>query len=485
MKRSATQPLLLIAVVLASTSLAGKDGPVSRIPDDQPPLRRVIKPSQAELVPPGTEKFVIFTRESIGGADDWDFVAGAWEFIPTRPAAGIVKRVEFARSSWAARLALDDDLKIDGPARNWVRLQVDDSRRKIGYRPHLYRIDFRTWDVIFLGDEPLYGVAGGNRDTLLVAGDEGIVPLDVKTATVESGAEPFVVLNQDYETDLWLITPEKTGKAAVWSYRPSTLERIAHVPWPQRLWQLGLHETRSAARVDGKAWALVTLDKTPARTASARKSPFVEAAQGEGSLWLAEAGAKEARRWPVQFQAAEGSGVGWRGMGIELWFEGKSLCFQATLKNASGKDVIRQWTVDLPAGTVRESIAEKRHEPAPNPDLMLVRIPEAFHPEPNDVYTSEKYRLAAYFLKSKGLIKQMPQHADCRVGFTPDLRRFVWKTQPRYRSDPFGAQTEDSALPPPTILLYGDLDKGTVFEVPCPPELVNDNALEIEWVIAQ
>lgn len=484
MKRFLPQVPMLLVCVMAANPLTGKDALVNRIPDEQPPLRRVIKPSQDELVPSGTEKCVIFTREKIGKENEWDFVTGAWEFIPSRPEAGVVKRVEFARSSWSAHLALDDDLNIDGPARNFVLLQVNDSRRKYGYRPHLYRMDFRTWDVAYLGSE-FSSVVGGNRDTLLVVGQAGIVPFDVKTVTVARGAEPFVIVGRDYETDLWLITSEKSDNAGVWSYRPATLERIDQVPWPQRLWQRGMHETRSAARQDGKAWGLVTLDKTPDRIASVRKSPFGEAVQGEGSLWLAEAGAKEARRWPVQFQAAEGSGVGWRGMDIELWFEGRSLCFQATLKDASGNAVIRQWTVSEDGTQISESVATKRHKPNPLPQFNLIPIPKKFRPEKGDEYTSEKHELAAYFLKWKGRIKKVPQYANCRVGFTPDMRRFVWKSLPRYRSDPLADLAEKNALPPSTVLLYGDLDKETVLEIPCPPELVGDNAIEIEWIIAQ
>jgi hypothetical protein len=480
MKCCRNQMTLFLAIALALTPLRGKNAPINRIPNEQVPLRLVIKPSQAELAPPGTEKCVIFTRESIGGENDWDFVAGAWEFIPSRPAAGVMKRAEFARSSWAAALALDDDLKIDGPARNLVRLQVDDSRLKFGYRPHLYRIDFRTWDVVFLGESTFSFVVGGNSDTLLMAGAQGIIPWKVQTASAVTGATPFLMLLEQKGMDLWLIQQKLKDGDAVWSYRPSRLEYVAKLPWFTRPWE-GKHKlVARMVREDGTAWSIVTIDEPP------KGSNGQEAEGGvNGSVWLAEAGGKELQSWPVRLRARRGSGVGWIPLGVELWFQGNQLCFQSEWTDEKKQSVIRQWTVDLPAGTVRESIVDKRHEPAPDPELMSIRIPEAFHPKPNDAYTSEKYMLAAYFLKSKGLIKKMPQYANCRAGFTPDLRRFVWKTQPRYRSNPFGSQTEDIALPPPTILLYGDLDKGTVLEVPCPPELVNDNALEIEWVIAR
>ncbi len=139
MRPSAT----LLAVILATAPCPAAP-PVSRIPDRQAPLKRVIPPAAEELVPPGSETFLVFTREKIGEKDDWDFLACAWEFVPSRPEAGLVKRVEFARSSWTATLAVDADMGIDGPARNLVLLQVDDSTRSPRFRWNLYCIDFRT-----------------------------------------------------------------------------------------------------------------------------------------------------------------------------------------------------------------------------------------------------------------------------------------------------------------------------------------------------
>jgi|GEM_PF-5347588 len=477
MKRYSIQSALFLIFVVVPLPLKGRDGPISSIPDEQPTLRRVIKPSQDELVPPGTEKCVIFTREDIGKENEWNFMAGAWEFIPSRPESGVVKRVEFARSSWAARLALDDDLKIDGSARNWVLLQVDDTRGKFGYRPNLYHIDFRTWDVAFLGSE-FSNVCGGNRDTLLVVKQTGIVPFDVKTATVVRGATPFEMVDRDPDTGLWLIHQREGEKESVSTFRPATLERLEQLPWPERPWQRGMYKMRSAGRADGKAWAMVA-----ASDHADEVSPKKPEDDIQGKLWLAEAEHKNLRSWPVRFQATPGSGVAWIPSGIELWFEGRNLYFQAVVKNTDGKDVIRQWTVSGTDGAISESMVDKLHGTDQGPSPRL--IPEALHPMSDHVHTSEKYLLAAYFLKSKGLLKQLPQYPDCRVGFSLDMKRFLWKTLPRYRSNPLGDLTEGNALPPSTVLLCGDLDKETVIEIPCPPELVDDNALEIEWVVTQ
>ncbi len=100
----------------------------------------------------------------------------------------------------------------------------------------------------------------------------------------------------------------------------------------------------------------------------------------------------------------------------------------------------------------------------------------AYSPTREDAETNDKGLLAAYFLQSKGLVKELPGYAYHRVRFSEDGRRFLWKTQPDRNPNP--------NLPSPTVLLYGDLDQDTVVEIPCPPELVRDNALDIVCVRA-
>lgn len=72
--------LLIIAVtgllILVANSSAQESTNV--IPKDQKPILKTFPPLAAEQTPPGTGKFIIYTREQVG--EDWDFIAGAWEY---------------------------------------------------------------------------------------------------------------------------------------------------------------------------------------------------------------------------------------------------------------------------------------------------------------------------------------------------------------------------------------------------------------------
>lgn len=289
---------------------AGEAAPAEPFP--QP---RVMAPRVEDVVAPGTGKFLIFTRER-AEAGAGDFSAGLWEFVPDRPGDGVVKRVEFAASSWTGTLAVPPDLGIEGPARRLVLLQVDDSSRPRGIRRLLYRIDFRAWEVELLGDSPFSSVAGGNAERLLVAGEQGIVPYEVEADRVTPGAAPFKKLHSCRETGHWLIRQGEGQAAEVWTYRPASLEQIARLSWPEMLWQEDRYPVWTEARADGRAWAMVTVDEGPGFFGA-------PAAPVQGSLWLAREGEDNPRTWPVEFLARPGSGNPWLPSGIRLWFEGE------------------------------------------------------------------------------------------------------------------------------------------------------------------
>ena len=78
-------------------------------------------PSAAAQTPSGTGKFVIFTREEVGREGEWDFIAGAWECIPSRPDVPVTKRVRLTVANRAnmrfrmllGRQALLGDFLVD------------------------------------------------------------------------------------------------------------------------------------------------------------------------------------------------------------------------------------------------------------------------------------------------------------------------------------------------------------------------------------
>src|SRR6185312_8664030 len=123
-------------------------GLTNTIPRNQAPLSRTFPPSAAEQTPTGTGKFVIFTREETDKTNEWDFIAGAWECIPSRPNVPVTKRIEFCHSAREAQPLLDCLVRDDSEdlCPRFVQLQVDPA--------NLYDINYRTWDVrcVWQGD---------------------------------------------------------------------------------------------------------------------------------------------------------------------------------------------------------------------------------------------------------------------------------------------------------------------------------------------
>ena len=100
MKLRLPNPASLFCLLLAlAPDGAAAQGLTNTIPPEQQPLARIWAPAPAEMTPPGTGKFVLFTREKVGPANEWDFIAGAWECIPSQPGYPVTKRVEFCHSS--------------------------------------------------------------------------------------------------------------------------------------------------------------------------------------------------------------------------------------------------------------------------------------------------------------------------------------------------------------------------------------------------
>jgi len=470
---TALAAFVLIPFGVHSPSVEGKSA------EPPPTLRQVFPPGADEMAPPGAEKFIIFSRGEI---------SSAWEFIPSQPDRGVVKRVEFAPSSWAATLAVRPDLGIEGPARDFVLFQVNDSRRPHNLRRDLYRIDFRRWNVEALGESPFSSVAGGNAERLLVAGPDGIVPFSVANGAAEAGAHPFTKLDSCRETGLWLIFQGTGPGSGIWSFRPSSFEKVSPLPWTADLSQWYHPIIRSIARSDGRAWAMVTVDEKPWEV----QAPQTEAPQTEipmnlplpnfgtpenvqGTLWLAESEKPDLRTWPVALAASRGSGRPWISQGTRLWFDGEGLHFQASILEEGEDPTLRHWTVGNADGEIRETAVDELR--AIDPPAARIGIPEEYAPAKAHVHSNDPGYLAAYFLKAKGFLETVPGYSERRVALSGDRRRFLWKTQP------VGfPSTETPGLPPLTILLYGDLDKDLVIEIPCPPELVRDNALNIEWV---
>src|SRR5882672_10464798 len=173
--RSQTLCLCLLgAHLLASAaSPAQAQGPKNVIPKNQSSLSKTYPPPTAAQTPTGTGKFVIFTREWVAKEGEWDFIAGAWECVPSRPDVPVTKRVEFCHSSWNALPLLDVLVRDDSYDRfpRFVRLQVDAGDRD--YRVNLYDINDRTWHVQRIWQGKRLGGFGVMKGTVFCSGDDG------------------------------------------------------------------------------------------------------------------------------------------------------------------------------------------------------------------------------------------------------------------------------------------------------------------------
>src|SRR5436190_18075349 len=114
--------LIATAVLYIGVATLPAQGLEYVIPRNQKPILQVFPPSAAEQSKAGTGKFVVLTREHVG--TNWDFIAGAWECIPSHPEIPVTKRAEFCHSSWNGgpllTLVMDDSSDMHP---RFVRLQ--------------------------------------------------------------------------------------------------------------------------------------------------------------------------------------------------------------------------------------------------------------------------------------------------------------------------------------------------------------------------
>ncbi len=163
------------------------------IPRNQPPLLRVMPPSQAEVVSARSEKIVIFSREQVGNGETWDFVAGAWELLPDQLGKPITKRAEFAHSGGSADFLVWDRRHF---ADQYVTVRVPEV-------VNLYRIDYRAWSIeVVLQAQGMFGFGVGG-DNIYLRMNSGIRRLNRVTGALEA-IEPLFAQVATFE-DTWLV----------------------------------------------------------------------------------------------------------------------------------------------------------------------------------------------------------------------------------------------------------------------------------------
>lgn len=420
-----------LALILAFEAFAPAE---DTIPLNQKPILKLYLPAAAEQSKPGSGKFVIFTRRSVG--KDWDFIADVWECIPDKP---LTKRAEFCHSSWTAAPLLDSGVGDDsrGTHPRFVRLQVD---AKQGYTVNLYDIDYRTWDVkcIWQGDKlAALGVFG---DSMVCRSGKDLLSINSSSGKIATDA-PFTPLQ--FLDGYWLV--RKPGEVdGCWSYDRLQGKFIAHFgPLAD--------DTKVASKLstDGKH----------------RLAVRVTVPQGwNGGLLSAtlilQGGTKDVTV-PIEIRATAGSGVPVIPHDLRLDFtpDGK-----ARLLTRKGSED-REWTIDLASGAANAAmVAAPVAGKTEAAQLGGVPVPEYLRKHAEGLGHFGRDGLAVAFMLHAGEIKEKPQYPDCTAGVSRDGRHVLFKAKNSSQ------------------VLYGDTLTRTVLRWQT-PEGFDAHAAEFAWVV--
>lgn len=449
---STHRPLAMCAlsgILLATVVTTSAQGLKDVIPRDGPPVARVFPPALAEQTPPGTGKFVIFTREELDLPGVWNSIAGAWEAIPSQPDRPITKRVEFAHSSWNAEPLLDGLVRDDSEGRfpRFVTLQVPAGQHDS--RVNLYDIDYRTWVVRYLwqGERlSAFGVLDG-----VVFCENRPAWVGIETATGAFRKElPFIPL--DVAGGYWLV--RKPGEAAgAWSYDPTRRQFVAHfgeVTEPDE------GDAESALGPDGRSrvWVIVSMPKG------------WQGGEVGGRLIVQREGQTNDLQAAVSLQARMGSGVPLIPVGTRLRYLGPDRVEFAAVTKPSGHEE-RVWTVEMTTGLVVESRRPHR-DAVPDPTTFDgVPAPEYLRPYLKDLRHFGRRGLAVAFFRHQGVLKRQPEFPECTAGVSRDGRHVLYKAKGGRLADEF---------------LYGDLQTKKIVRWARPAGIGRADCMEFLWV---
>ena len=380
------------------------------IPKDQKPVLKVFPPSAAEQCKAGVGKFVIFTREQVG--EDWDFIAGAWECIPSRPDTAITKRVEFCHSSWNCAPLLDGLVADDsnGMHPRFATLQVDSGDRD--YAVNLYDINYRTWNVRCIWQGSRLSAFGVMGDSIFCKDADVWLLLNAATGKLDQKI-PFVPVETD--GDFWLV--RKPGEAeGCWSYDRKTQQYIAHFG---RVDPPAVGLSRSKLSPDGRnrAWVLASMPG---------------GWQGgvlKGRLILQRDGEKEDISVPIELKALAGSGVAVIPKGIQLTFSPEGMLqFRGWKGDNEAED--RIWSIDVASGKLSSGVAP-HSQPAKDADAVLdgVPVPDYLRKYVRGLEHFGRDGLAPAFLLHSGILKERPEYPDCTAGVSRDGRHVLYSAK--------------------------------------------------------
>lgn len=430
---------------------ASAQGLIKTIPRNQPPVAMVFPPAPAEQMPSGTGKFVIFTREPTGKTNEWDFVAGAWECIPSRPNIPVTKRVEFCHSSWYAE-PLVDGLVRDGSSGlfpRFVRLQVDADN--YNSKVNLYDINYRTWDVRCLWQGERLRSFGAVKNSVFCQDSYHWFRLDAATRTISNDV-PFIPL--DVDGGFWLV--RKTGEpSGIWSYDVAKEQFVGHFGDVDE-GKLAHDGSLLSADGRGRSRILVPMPKDWRGDAVA------------GTLVLQHDGQTEDVRAHVLMRATPVRGTRlFRPIGTRLVFtKDGTVEFSANLQTNDLRE--RVWSIDSVSGKITKSF---RPYVAPNDETNElfngVPAPDYLQPFLKHFRYIGRSAMAPAFLMYLGILKKSSEYPNCTAGVSRDGRHILYKTKDGPLKD---------------VFIYGDLRTKHTVRWVSPDKMKVGDCMEFVWV---
>jgi hypothetical protein len=414
------------------------------IPKDQPAILRTFPPTTAEQTEIGAGKFVIFTRECVG--KDWDFIAGAWECIPSRPETPITKRVEFCHSSWYAQplltLVRDDSF---GMFPRFITLQVDSADNY--YKENLYDINFRTWSASCIWQGSRLGAFGVIGESIFSQSDRDWLLIDARTGKI-SESVPFTPI--DVCDGYWMV--RKIGETAgCWSYDINTRRFVARF---QELDDAQSDYREVSISPDGKARACVLF---PAPSGW-------RGGEIKGNLILQWDGKKDVSI-PVEMQALAGSGVAIIPQGVGLKFVRDSEMQFRALKD--DKRLERVWTVNLATASVTLATRTAKTAEESRTKLGGLPVPDYLQKDVKGLGHFGRTGLAPAFLIHLGILKKAPEYPHCDAGVSRDGRHILFRAKKGALAD---------------FYIYGDLQTKSTVKWKAPRELDRRDIAEFVWM---
>jgi hypothetical protein len=434
--------------ILAASSLA--QGLKNVIPKDQKPVLKVYSPPAGEQCKAGTGKFVIFTREPVG--KDWDFVAGAWECIPSRPEIPVTKRAEFCHSSWNCDQLLNVLVSDDscGMHPRFVRLQVDSGDRDY-YTVNLYDINYRTWEVhcIWQGNRlSPFGVMG---DSIFCSSTDGWLLVNSSSGKITKEI-PFTPIETD--GDFWLV--RKIGEVdGCWSYDRRKGDYVAHFIPVGLPGSMGFSQSKLSPDGKSRAWVL------------ALPPDGWDGGKLAGTLILQRNGEKKDISIPIEMQAIAGSGVAVIPHGIQLTFSpADKFQFRASKDDKEAEDWV--WSIDIATGKVSSGVAPHTQSTEDGHALLGgVPVPDYLRQEVKGLEHFGRDGLAPAFLMHLGILRERPEYPDCTVGVSRDGRHVLYRAKKGPLAD---------------VLIYGDLLTKQTVRWKAPTGIDCRDSQEFVWV---